>query len=56
VPLAEAARMAATYPADFLGLSGTHGRIAAGCRADLVQLDNDLALRGTWIGGQHEVH
>jgi N-acetylglucosamine-6-phosphate deacetylase len=56
VPLAEAARMAATYPADFLGLSGTHGRIAAGCCADLVQLDNDLALRGTWICGQHEVH
>lgn len=56
VPLAEAARMAATYPADFLGLSASHGRIAAGCRADFVQLDAALALRATWIAGQHEAH
>ena len=56
VPLAEAARMAATYPADFLGLSASHGRIAAGCRADFVQLDAGLALRGTWIAGRHEAH
>lgn len=56
VPLAEAARMAATYPADFLGLSDTHGRIATGCRADFVHLDAALALRGTWIAGQHDGH
>lgn len=56
VPLAEAARMASTYPADFLGLARTHGRIAPGCRADLVRLDRDMNLRGTWIGGQHQPH
>ena len=56
VPLAEAARMASAYPADFLGLSRTHGRIAPGLQADLVQLDPQLQLRGTWIAGQHESH
>jgi len=54
VPLAEAARMAATYPADFLGLARSHGRIAPGYRADLVRLDQDLQLRGTWIGGEYQ--
>jgi N-acetylglucosamine-6-phosphate deacetylase len=48
---AEALRMAATYPADFLGLSATHGRIAAGCRADFVVLDETLNVRQTWIEG-----
>ena len=56
VPLAEAARMASQYPADFLGLSRTHGRIAPGFQADLVQLDPQLQLRGTWIEGRHESH
>ena len=56
LPLAEAARMASTYPADFLGLSRSHGRIAEGCRADMVRLDADLNLRGTWIAGQHQPH
>ena len=45
VDLAEAARMASTYPADFLGLSATHGRIARGCRADFVVVDHDLRVR-----------
>jgi len=52
LPLAEAARMASTYPADFLGLGGTHGRIAPGYRADLVALDEALCVVGTWIGGR----
>ncbi|KRA45322.1 N-acetylglucosamine-6-phosphate deacetylase [Pseudoxanthomonas sp. Root630] len=51
LPLDEAARMASTYPADVLGLGGTHGRIAPGYRADLVALDADLQVVGTWIGG-----
>lgn len=51
VDLAEAARMAATYPADFLGLAATHGRIAPGAAADLVELDDALQVRRTWIGG-----
>ncbi len=49
--LAESARMASTYPADFLGLGATHGRIAAGHVADLVELDADLSVRRSWIGG-----
>ncbi|GGD52101.1 N-acetylglucosamine-6-phosphate deacetylase [Pseudoxanthomonas indica] len=53
LPLAEAARMASTYPADFLGLSASHGRIAPGYRADLVAVDADLNVVGSWIDGQH---
>ncbi|HET8555007.1 MAG TPA: N-acetylglucosamine-6-phosphate deacetylase [Rhodanobacteraceae bacterium] len=56
LPLAEAARMASTYPADFLGLSHTHGRIAAGCRADFAVLDEQMGVRETWIGGERQVH
>ena len=52
LPLAEAARMASTYPADFLGLSGTHGRIAAGYRADFTVIDEAFAVHETWIGGR----
>ena len=51
VSLAEAARMASTYPAQFLGIGHTHGRIAPGCRADFVVLDGDLQVRQTWMGG-----
>jgi N-acetylglucosamine-6-phosphate deacetylase len=51
LPLDEAARMASTYPADFLGLGKTHGRIAAGCVADLVAIDDDFRVRESWIGG-----
>ena len=56
LPLEEAARMAATYPADFLGLGTTHGRIAPNYHADLVALDGDLQLQATWIGGSHQPH
>jgi N-acetylglucosamine-6-phosphate deacetylase len=55
VDVAEALRMASTYPADFLGLDATHGRIAAGCRADFVVLDAALEVRETWIGGRRVV-
>lgn len=51
LPLDEAARMASTYPAAFLGLERTHGRIAAGYRADLVVLDRECNVVATWIGG-----
>jgi len=54
LPLDEAARMASTYPADFLGLGASHGRIAVGCRADLVALDDDCRVRRSWIGGMAE--
>ena len=51
LPLAEAARMASTYPAQFLGVDDRMGRIAPGLRADLVLLDDALTVRRTWIGG-----
>jgi len=54
VPLEEAARMASTYPAQFLGLADTLGRIAPGYRADLVALDAQLQVQSTWIGGARD--
>lgn len=51
VTLEEAARMASTYPADFLGLAATHGRVAPGYRADFTVVDRDLRVTETWIGG-----
>ncbi len=50
-PLEEALRMASLYPSRFLGLESERGRIAAGYRADLVLLDEELNVRRTWIGG-----
>jgi N-acetylglucosamine-6-phosphate deacetylase len=51
VPLEEAARMASTYPAAFLGLEQERGRIAPGLRADFVALDDELVVRDVWSGG-----
>ncbi len=52
IPLDEALRMASAYPADFLGIAGERGRIRPGLAADLVHLDDRLAVRATWIGGE----
>ncbi len=52
LPLDEAARMASTYPAQFLGIDGVRGRIAEGLIADFVALDRDLQVSATWIGGE----
>jgi N-acetylglucosamine-6-phosphate deacetylase len=49
--IAEAARMASEYPAEFLGLSAELGRIAPGYRANLSLLDDDLQVQRTWIEG-----
>lgn len=54
-PLDEAARMASTYPADFLGLGATHGRIEAGCRADFTVVDQALRVTETWIDGIRDI-
>ncbi len=50
LPLEDAARMASTWPAEFLGLRD-RGRIAAGCAADFVVLGGDWTIRETWIAG-----
>jgi N-acetylglucosamine-6-phosphate deacetylase len=55
VSLDEAARMASTYPADFLGLGATHGRIQAGCRATFTVVDTDLRVTETWIEGARDI-
>ena len=49
VPLAQAAGMASTYPAQFLGLGSELGRIAPGYRANLVA--GRTAVVETWIDG-----
>lgn len=51
IPFDEAARMASTYPADFLQLGDSHGRIAAGYSADFTVVDADLRVTETWIAG-----
>ena len=52
--LPQAAFMAATAPAAFMGLSDERGRIEAGLMADLVLLDSDGHTVRTWIGGQSQ--
>ncbi len=54
LPLAEASRMASTYPAQFLGLQDRYGHIAAGYQADFVLLDQTLQVQATWIAGQRD--
>ena len=53
VPLAQAVRAATSVPADYLGLADV-GRLAAGKRADLAVLADDLTVarvmhRGAWV-------
>ncbi len=50
--LAEALRMATLYPAQFLQVDRDLGRIAPGCRANLVHLTDALAVTRTWIDGE----
>ncbi|HLT58976.1 MAG TPA: N-acetylglucosamine-6-phosphate deacetylase [Limnochordales bacterium] len=52
VPLVEAVRMASLTPAEALGLSGRFGRLAPGCAADVVILDNDLGVKMTLVAGE----
>ncbi len=51
LPLEAALHMASRAPAEFLGLGDELGRIAPGCRADLVLLDDALRVTETWIDG-----
>jgi N-acetylglucosamine-6-phosphate deacetylase len=52
VPIERALEMAATIPAQALGLND-RGRIVPGARADLVALDPDsLAVRAVWLAGE----
>jgi N-acetylglucosamine-6-phosphate deacetylase len=51
VSLEDAVRAASTTPARVVN-AADRGRIAPGCRADLVALDADLRVSATWIGGE----
>jgi N-acetylglucosamine-6-phosphate deacetylase len=52
----EALRMASTYPATALGIDDSLGYLRPGYRADLVELDDDLNVIGSWVCGEREVH
>ena len=56
LPLEESLRMAALYPATFLGLDHQLGRIASGYRADFVHFDRDYKVHSTWVAGQQHSH
>jgi N-acetylglucosamine-6-phosphate deacetylase len=48
----EALRMASLYPAQALGLDHELGRIRPGFRASLIELDEALNLRRSWVDGK----
>lgn len=52
LPLSDAVAMATATPARVLGLDDQIGRITAGCRADLVILDDQLNVLATIRGGR----
>ena len=52
VPLAHALAMASRVPATFLRRDRDLGRIAPGCLASLVHLDDELRVRETWVEGE----
>jgi N-acetylglucosamine-6-phosphate deacetylase len=52
LPIEQAAAAAATNPARVLGLEDRLGSIAAGRRADLVVLDDDLAVHSVMAAGE----
>jgi N-acetylglucosamine-6-phosphate deacetylase len=51
LPLAEALRMATSYPARFLRLAD-RGHLAPGARADLVHINDTIEATATWISGE----
>ena len=53
VPLEDALRFASAHPASFLGLGHRLGRLAAGCRADMIAIDpHNITVLRTWIAGR----
>jgi N-acetylglucosamine-6-phosphate deacetylase len=54
IGLESAVPMATATPAAFLGLSQHCGQVAAGYAADLVWMDRNMQVQGTWISGAFE--
>ncbi len=47
----EAVRMASQYPAEFLGIDSTYGRIERNYIANMVLVDDELQVLETWVLG-----
>ncbi len=56
LPVEEALRMASLYPARFMRMEGTHGRLEAGRPADLVLLDGAAGSLRCWRAGVEWPH
>jgi N-acetylglucosamine-6-phosphate deacetylase len=55
VRLALALRFASAHPASFLGLQHLPGRLAPGCRADMVAIDpKDIKVVRVWSAGRQD--
>ena len=54
IGIAEALRMASLYPARAMGLANCLGRIRPGYIANLVDIDEDLAVHATWCAGRYD--
>lgn len=49
--LQECLRMASLYPASVMGLEHTLGRIKPGYSANLIHIDDNLSVQGSWVDG-----
>jgi N-acetylglucosamine-6-phosphate deacetylase len=52
LPLQDATKLATVNPARFMRLDADRGSLTPGKRADLVVLDDALAVRATMVGGR----
>lgn len=52
IPLADAVRMAASTPANIMGVAGRKGSLIEGKDADIVIFDEDIRIRKTIVGGK----
>lgn len=51
LPLAEASRMASSYPSAWIGRDRVQGHLVAGQRADFAVVDDGVVVHETWVGG-----
>lgn len=56
VELGESLRMASLYPAEYMQVSNSLGRIQTGFRADLVHFSHDYRVTHTWVAGDVLCH
>lgn len=51
LPLAEASRMASSYPSAWIGRDRVQGHLVAGQQADFAVVDDRVVVHETWVGG-----